>query len=391
MEIYDRPPSQVLFPALRPEQEQRPSGDTETPEGERPITYYDHPMIKRPAWRWYIPLYFWMGGIAGGAAVVSAAAHFLGGRGARETVRFARYLTPFAAGLSALLLIADLHRPERFYRMFRVFKVTSPLSVGTWILSAFSIVSGALAARQAAEDNFIVKRESRLGRFIRAVTPAGPLTAAHGLLGFGLGGYTGVLLAATAIPLWAAGGVLLGPLFLATALASGAGTLNLLSVIFGKGDAESESVREAVETAQIASAVAQLGLTVARDTLSTKRITEPLNTGVWGLVYRAGGVGAGMASPIALTVTGRLLGPRAARVLGGVGAGLSIAGALAERLAIVEAGKKSAADPLAYQEFSAGRPGEARPTPRQQAVSAPRPEAFVPRVAASDTYNAPAQ
>ncbi len=384
MELYDRPPSELSLPALRPKDEM-PALD------ERRATYYDHPMIKAPLWKWYIPGYFWLGGIAGGAAVIGAAAHFLGGRGSRDTVRHARYLSLALGAICPVFLIADLHRPERFFRMFRVFKVSSPLSVGTWILSGFGLVSGALAVRQAAEDDVIIRRESWMGKLARKLIPAGPLTALHGVLGLGLGGYTGVLIAATAVPLWAAGGVLLGPLFLSTALASGAGALTLLGLIFGKRDQASEHVRQSVETVEVVSAVSQLAMVTAREAIVTKRINKPLRHGFWGNVYRFGAVGGGMASPLALRLVSRFVSPRAARTLSGVAAGLTVVGALAERFAILEAGKVSAKDPLAYQELTAGGQGEARPTPRQQALNAPKSAAFRPRIAASDTLTTTGQ
>jgi formate-dependent nitrite reductase membrane component NrfD len=378
MELYDRPHSELSLPNLRP-------ADQLPAEGEQRTTYYDHPMVKSPLWSWYIPGYFWLGGIAGGAAAIGAVARLFGGPGGRETARHARYLSLGLGMICPALLIADLHRPERFYRMLRVFKVSSPLSVGTWILTAFGLVSGALVVHQAAEDDVIIRRESRLGWLARKLIPAGPLTALHGLLGLGLGGYTGVLLAITAVPLWAAGGLLLGPLFLATSLASGAGALTLLSLAFGKRDRASEHVRGSIETVEMVSTASQVALALARDALVTRRINKPLRRGLWGGVYRFGAIGGGMATPLTLRIAMRLLGPRSARTISGIAATLALLGALAERFAIVEAGKVSAKDPLAYQELTAGALGEARPTPREQALSAPKTPAFQPRIAASDT------
>lgn len=383
-EQYDQPAYELSLPNLRPATQAYGQMEPQP-------TYYDRPMIKPSLWKWYIPGYFWLGGVAGGAAAIGAVAHFLGGRGGRETARHARYLALVAGAVCPALLIADLHRPERFYRMFRVFKVSSPLSVGTWLLGGFGVVSGALAVRQAAEDDVIIRRESRMGWLARKLIPQGPLTAAHGLLGLGLGGYTGVLIATTAIPLWAAGGVLLGPLFEATSLASGAGALGLLSLAFGKRDEESERARQTVEVVEAVSAASQVALALARDAVVTSRINRPLRSGRWGALFRVGAVGGGMLSPLALRLVARFVGPRAARTLSGVAAGLTLLGALAERVALLEAGKVSARDPQAYQELTAGAPGAARPTPRQQALNAPKSPAHQPRIAASDTHPAPAQ
>lgn len=343
-----------------------PRGDAAVSGAEGSITYYNRPMIKRPTWKWFIPLYFFLGGLAGGAAVVGAAAEFLGGPKHRATVRHARYLTLGLAPVCAALLIADLGRPARFYRMLRVFKGSSPLNVGTYILTLFGAVSGVLAVRQVAEDGVVIRRESVLGRLARAV-PSAPLTAAHGLLGLALGGYTGTLLAVTAVPLWAAGGTLLGPLFLATGLASGAAALRLVGTLNGTLTTEAG---EDIADVEIVAELAQLGLVAAREVMVPARVGRPLVRGPWGILWRGGAVGGGMLGPLALNVAGRVAGPRARQTLGTIAAGLAVAGALAERFAITEAGKPSADDPLAYQAMTRGLPGKARPTAAEQAARA---------------------
>ncbi|HEX6122136.1 MAG TPA: NrfD/PsrC family molybdoenzyme membrane anchor subunit, partial [Ktedonobacterales bacterium] len=303
----------------------------------------------------------------GGAALIGGLADLLGGERHRGTVRRARWIALVGAMISPLLLIADLGRPTRFHHMLRVLKITSPLSVGTWILSGFGLVSGALAAKQAAEDDFILRRESALGRLARAL-PGGPLAVAHVLLGLGLGGYTGVLLAATAVPLWFAGGLLLGPLFLATAVASGASLLALLAVRRSKREAcEDDEARVEVEQVATIATAAQLGLSLARELAVPKPISKPLHSGKWGVVYRVSAVSAGMLGPLALRLPAQVRGRRVGRALSATASTLSLVGALAERFALVEAGKASADDPLAYQELTRGAPGEARPTAERQA------------------------
>lgn len=350
-------------------------GGHASPRGQRDeaqTTYYGRPMIKKPTWKWPIPLYFFVGGVAGGAALIGAIADLFGGARHRSTVRQARYLALALAAICPIFLIQDLGRRTRFHHMLRVFKVRSPMSVGTWILTSFGLISGALAAKQAAEDGLIVSRESRLGRGLRGL-PGKPLSLLHGLFGLGLGGYTGVLLAATAVPLWAAGGLLMGPLFLATAVASGAAALSLLGRATGRQTEEAHRDLAAVETI---STCAQLGLVAAREMMAPARVKRPLHRGLWGAVFQFGAVGVGMGGPLALRLGARLSGRRAGRALSMTGATLTLAGALAERFSITEAGKISADDPIAYQALSAGQPGDARPTPTQQASRAPNAPAF---------------
>jgi formate-dependent nitrite reductase membrane component NrfD len=281
-------------------------------------------------------------------------------------VRHARYLTLGLAPVCAALLIADLGRPARFHHMLRVFKGSSPLNVGTYILTIFGVVSGVLAVRQVAEDGVVIRRDGALGRLARVV-PGRPFTAAHGLLGLALAGYTGTLLAVTAVPLWVAGGALLGPLFLATGLASGAAALRLMGMLNGTLTAEAG---EDIADVESVAALAQLGLVAAREVMVPPRVGRPLKRGPWSILWRGGAVGAGMLGPLALNVAGRVAGPRARHTLGTISAGFALAGALAERFAITEAGKRSADDPLAYQAMTRGLPGEARPTAAEQAARA---------------------
>lgn len=382
-ETYDRPQLDVLLPSLRLRSAERAERRAETPVEAPAVpapTYYGQPMIKSPTWKWPIPIYFWLGGVAGGAAVVGAVADLFGGEEYRATVRHARWLSLALGAICPIPLIQDLGRPQRFLHMLRVFKASSPLNVGTWILASFGGVSGLLAARQAAEDGFIVPRESWIGRALRA-TPSAPLTALHGALGVALGGYTGVVLTSSAVPIWASRGILLGPLFETTAIATGAAALNLIGI--ASGQSTGEALRR-VDTIEAAGQVAQLSAALAFDLGKPHRISKPLRRGLWGSVYRLGAVGGGIVTPLALRMGARLLGKRQGTWLYATAAALSLAGALVERLALVEAGKMSARDPLAYQELTRGASGEARPSPRQQAQRAPVTTGFGEGVAVPD-------
>jgi len=372
-----------------PEQIQRSEGPLPErgpagPMARAATTYYNRPMIKKPTWKWYIPGYFWLGGIAGGAAVIGAGAELLGGDRHRSTVRHARYLTLALSLICPLLLITDLGHPLRFHHMLRIVKIASPLNIGTWILSLFGLTSGALAVKQFADDmtsiqqmaravgtvtgSAKVRAGSRLLGFARLL-PSRPLAMLHGLLGLCLGGYTGVLIAATAVPLWAAGGILMGPLFLATAFASGAAALALLGSTFGSKRGGAQRQVETIETVGLA---AQLGLMTAYELMLPHQIRKPLHTGLWGYLYRFGALGCGTIAPLALRLATRWTGRQINEVLSTTASLLAFTGSLVERFALVEAGKLSAEDPIAYQELTRGAPGEAWPTPYEQARQAPK-------------------
>ena len=114
-------------------------------QGTASPSYYDHAMLKQPTWIWSIPLYFYVGGVAGVSAAFGAAAQLWASDSMRSLVRHTHWTATIGGAISAGLLIHDLGRPERFLNMLRVFRVSSPMSMGSWILSAFSTCVGGAA------------------------------------------------------------------------------------------------------------------------------------------------------------------------------------------------------------------------------------------------------
>ena len=150
----------------------------------QPRSYYGMPVIKEPTWEWEVPWYLYFGGMAGASFPLSLAASL---RGNRALARSAALVALGGASISPLLLVADLGRPERFLHMLRVFKITSPMSMGSWILSGF----GPAAALGAGRELFgLFPRTARVAQF--AGVALGPL----------LSTYTSVLLSNTAVPVW---------------------------------------------------------------------------------------------------------------------------------------------------------------------------------------------
>ncbi|HEY7592436.1 MAG TPA: NrfD/PsrC family molybdoenzyme membrane anchor subunit [Actinophytocola sp.] len=248
-------------------------------------SYYGRPILKEPAWKQPdVPLYLFLGGVAGASASMGALAE---PSGRPALARATRLVAAGAASASVVALVHDLGRPLRFLNMLRVIKPTSPLSIGSWILAPFSGLAAVTAALEVT------------GRLptIRRLTGT-----AAGLLGPAMCTYTAVLLADTATPAWHEARLELPVLFAGSALASGAGAAMLAA------PAESAPARRA----GLAGAVTEL--VVAR------RIEHGL--GLVSETYRTGRAG-------------RLL--RAARALTAAGAGLSLLGRR-NRLATVAAG-----------------------------------------------------
>src|SRR4051795_7922564 len=148
-------------------------------------SYYGRQIIKTPTWKTPdVPLYLFLGGMAGGSALLAEGAAL---RGLPALERAPRAAAAAGAGVGTVFLVHDLGRPERFLNMLRVFKPTSPLSVGSFILAPFSALSGA-----AALSN-LTGRLPRLGRLAGAGAAvfAGPLAT-----------YTAALVGNTAVPAW---------------------------------------------------------------------------------------------------------------------------------------------------------------------------------------------
>ncbi|HJS93462.1 MAG TPA: NrfD/PsrC family molybdoenzyme membrane anchor subunit, partial [Solirubrobacteraceae bacterium] len=147
-------------------------------------SYHGQPVIKEPIWTWEIPMYFFTGGLAGASAGLAYLSELRG----NDVLAQRAWAGAFAGiATSPVFLISDLGRPARFLNMLRMFKVTSPMSVGSWILGA----SGAATTLAAVN--------AWTGLFPRPARVARPAAA---LLGLPLSTYTAALVANTAIPVW---------------------------------------------------------------------------------------------------------------------------------------------------------------------------------------------
>ncbi|MEU1364359.1 NrfD/PsrC family molybdoenzyme membrane anchor subunit, partial [Micromonospora zamorensis] len=181
-------------------------------------SYYGRPILKAPVWKWDIAAYLFTGGLAAGSSLLAAGGQLTD----RPALRRVGRVTALAAvSASAVFLVKDLGRPARFHHMLRVAKPTSPMSVGTWILTAYGPAAGVAAIAEAAG---VLPRHGLLGLVGRALPSVGHVA---GLLAAGtapaLATYTGVLLADTAVPSWHEAYPELPVIFAGSALASGAG------------------------------------------------------------------------------------------------------------------------------------------------------------------------
>lgn len=263
-------------------------------------SYYGLPLLKAPVWTWEVPTYFFVGGAAGAAAVISAMAQLTGRD--EQLVRDARWIAAAGAVVSTPLLIADLGRPERFLNMLRVFKPQSPMSVGAWTLALFGSASGASAFADllGRNTNLPVKLIGNAASGVSAATGLVMLT------------YTGVLLGATAIPVWKEHVRLLPIHFGASALGS---AVSLLELRGHRLDALNSLA---------------LGAAIFETVVELSLEAPSLRKGSSGKLARVAGALSGSV-PLVL----RLFGARRGAAVA------TLAGSLLTRFAWVEAGKAS--------------------------------------------------
>ena len=288
-------------------------------------SYYGRPVLKASPWEADIPAYLFLGGLAAGSSLLGAGAQ-LSGRPALR--RVGRIGALGAISVSFAALVHDLGRPARFVNMLRVVKVTSPMSVGTWILSVYGPLAGLAGAAELIEP--VTERLPRSlrgpARLLLAVAPAAGLGAAA--VAPAVASYTGVLLADTATPTWHGAYRELPFVFVGSAAAAAGGLGMALS-----------PTEESAPARRLALGGAALELAASEQmSRSLGLAAEPLHAGPSGRLIRAS------KALTAAGAAGSLLAGRSR--IAGVLSGLSLlAGSALTRFGIFEAGQASARDP----------------------------------------------
>jgi formate-dependent nitrite reductase membrane component NrfD len=284
------------------------------------------PVIKPPVWTWEVPLYFWTGGIAAGSAFVALACDVVGDGDSAAT---ARKVALGALVPSPVLLMLDLGRPARFYNMLRIFKPRSPMSMGAWALTLF----GNLAAAAVGADLLGRRREARV------------IGAATAVVGGYLGSYTGVLLAATAVPMWARSRLFLGPIFVSTATATGAAACRL--ALSAAGVPRDHPTRAALANVETGAMTAELALSLVNER-RLGPLARSLQEGRPGTLFKAAKwtVRAGLVAQLAR---------RRSPAIQHAASALYLAAGLLFRFAWVTAGPASARDDRAVAEMARSR------------------------------------
>lgn len=291
-------------------------------------SYYGRPIVKPSPWEADIPAYLFAGGLAAGSSILAAGADLTGRPAMRRSGRF---VSLGALGFSMVALVHDLGTPSRFYNMLRVAKPTSPMSMGTWILSAYGAFAGAATA---AEVGRMVPRRwvprvlhRPLDLLPYADRPAGVLAA---VVAPAVASYTAVLLSDTATPSWHSAYRELPFVFVGSAAAASSGMAMITAPVAEAGPAR-----------RLAVAGAAFELVMEHRMEQTMGITaEPLHEGKAGRLMRASK---------ALTVAGAagtlLAGARRSRALSVLSGAALMVGSACTRFGVFEAGQASAMDP----------------------------------------------
>jgi formate-dependent nitrite reductase membrane component NrfD len=304
-----------------------------------PPTYYGRPALKPADWRWLIVSYLFVGGLAGAAQVIAGVVDLLGHPRDRRLVSAARYLALAGSLLSPVLLIADLKTPSRWYNMLRVYRRTSPMSIGSWTLLAFGGSSGLAGLGQLGADLLGLGWARALARAAGV-----PAAVAGGLLAT----YTGSLLSATSTPVWAAGYRLLPPIF---GLSGTATATAALGFVLGRAGAP-RATRRRLEWLGLLASLFELVLTLRLNAVWKRaQLDAPLNEPPLALPYRVGALGMGILAPLAVhllqVLTGREL--RTASSLAWVA---TLVGGYTQRAVVLLAGQRSAERPTDYFRFA---------------------------------------
>ena len=299
-------------------------------------SYYGQPIVKPVPWDHKISAYLFVGGIAGASGIIQAGAVASGNAALQRNSRLTAMVT---VGLSGAALVADLGRPERFLNMMRTVKLTSPMSVGTWILTAYSAFAGVTTAQETLRilQTPEVRRRSLEGSrgpltaLVRVTGALGtPATIGQAAFGAPLAAYTAVLLSDTAHPVWHESRRDLPFVFVGSAALAASGVQMVLTPT-----AQAGPVRR---LALVGVATELVAMHRLEEHLTDLGIDEPIRTGQGAGKLRLAKA-LGIAGGLGTLLSGR------SRLLAIASGGALAAASALTRMGVVEAGIESAKDP----------------------------------------------
>lgn len=292
---------------------------------ERFDDYYGRPIVKAPPWEWPIAVYLVLGGVAASSALLGVGGQLTGRPALMRNGRIASFV---ASAAGAGFLVVDLGKPIRAFNMLRVVKFSSPMSIGSWILSSFALfagITGSAEAEKLCGEPLPLPRIQRRAWYWTSERAA----PASALLAPPLAIYTALLLSDTSNPTWQAVRDHLPFVFSSSAAMAGSGLMMMATPVRESGPAR----------ALAAMGVAgELAASAAMHRQADPVATEPLYKGRPGRLMKwaerlaiAGGVGT--------VLCGR-------KRLGAVVSGaMLLAASVCTRFGVLTAGMEAAKDP----------------------------------------------
>ncbi len=194
---------------------------------------------------WGIPVFFdlWFAGMAAGAYLAAFLAERFGKHSDHRLLHMSLYLGIPAAIAGVSFLLIDLSYPLRFWHLFTYFSLTSPMSIGSWLLTLWIGISVLILFLWHLRKRLPIK-PGRLKWIMDKLHWAGFFASVI------LMSYTGVLLASSSQPLWAST-FLLPPLFVVSAISTGAAVLIVLGLITKIWKVYGDTIRRMVQVVAV--------------------------------------------------------------------------------------------------------------------------------------------
>ncbi len=301
-------------------------------------SYYGLPAVKPSYYGWEVAVYFLVGGLASAAQFLATAISLFGRREDRPVVRAGRYIALAGALASPGLLIADLHTPQRWYNMLRIFRRTSAMSIGSWALTTFGLASGITAVGQGITDLF----GWRMGEWIARIASL-PAALAGGVVSI----YTGTLLASTSNPLWSSAFPYLSSLFASSAASTAAAALTVAAP-------DPATRRRLTGFAWISGLVELIFALLVERKLRDRGMAGELYREPVRPAWQVGVIGLGIAAPLAVHTVG-LLSKGKSRRVSNIAAIVTLVGGFLLRAVLIFSGNAAAKKPEHY--FRVTQPG----------------------------------
>lgn len=269
-------------------------------------------------WGLFVVNYLFLAGLSAGAFAISSLATYLGGPHFRRVARIGALVAPWPVSIGVGLLVLDLGRPLEFWHLFMTVQYTSPMSIGSWLLTGFVGLSLVYAALWLpAPLNNLLRVPTRLQNiphFTRwmLLTPAmirrgRSLLAMVGFpVSLGVGIYTGILLGAIpSRPFWNT--PMVAQLFLFSAMSTGTATVLLVTALLGaRHEKGLEEERRLLISADVVLIVLEIFMLIpfllhhALSTLSSASSIELILGGEYTLWFWIGVILLGILLPLAI-------------------------------------------------------------------------------------------